>query len=42
MTTTYVDWGGNKLKLTWKLDENLPERELITSVHGAVFIMENC
>ncbi|KAA0948531.1 NUDIX domain-containing protein [Sporosarcina sp. ANT_H38] len=33
MTSTYVDWGGHKLKLTWKRNL-LPERELITSVHG--------
>ena len=36
MTSTYVDWGGHKLKLTWKIGL-LPERELITSVHGFCF-----
>ena len=36
MTSTYVDWGGHKLKLTWERDF-LPERELITSVHGICF-----
>ena len=37
MTTTYVDWGGHKLQLTWKHDKLLPDRELITSVHGFCF-----
>jgi len=36
MTSTYVDWGGHKLKLTWKRDL-MPERELITSAHGICF-----
>lgn len=36
MTSTYVDWGGHKLKLTWKRDL-LPARELMTSVHGFCF-----
>ena len=36
MTSTYVDWGGHKLKLTWE-SGLLPERELITSVHGFCF-----
>jgi len=37
MTTSFVDWGGHKLKLTWKHGNDLPERELITSVHGFCF-----
>ncbi|AMQ04822.1 MULTISPECIES: NUDIX hydrolase [Sporosarcina] len=36
MTSTYVDWGGHKLKLTWE-SGFLPERDLITSVHGFCF-----
>ena len=36
MTSTYVDWGGHRLKLTWE-SGLLPERELITSVHGFCF-----
>jgi len=36
MTTTYVDWGGHKLKLTW-MNNFMPDRELITSVHGMCF-----
>ena len=40
MTTTYVDWGGHKLQLTWKRDNLLPNRELITSVHDFCFYKE--
>lgn len=36
MTSTYVDWGGHKLMLTWK-SNFMPHRELITSVHGVCF-----
>ena len=36
MTSTYVNWGGHKLKLTWKRGL-LPKTELITSVHGFCF-----
>ncbi len=36
MTSTYVDWGGHKLKLIWE-SGLLPERDLITSVHGFCF-----
>lgn len=36
MTTTYVDWGGHTVKLTW-MPSLLPERSLITSVHGFCF-----
>lgn len=35
-STTHVDWGGHKLKLTWK-PGLLPKTELITSVHGFCF-----
>ncbi|MBO1910395.1 NUDIX domain-containing protein, partial [Microvirga sp. 3-52] len=35
-TTTHVDWGGHKLKLTWK-PGLLPKTALITSVHGFCF-----
>lgn len=34
MTTKYVNWGGSKVKLTWKRDSQLPPRKLVTSVHG--------
>jgi 8-oxo-dGTP diphosphatase len=37
MTTIYVNWGEEKVKLTWKMDTELPPRELITSVHGFCF-----
>ena len=36
MSVTYVNWGG-KVKLTWIQSAVLPERELITSVHGFCF-----
>lgn len=36
MTSTYVDWGGHKLLLTW-MSNFMPNRELITSVHGVCF-----
>jgi 8-oxo-dGTP diphosphatase len=36
ITTTHVDWGGHKLKLTWK-PGLLPKTEHITSVHGFCF-----
>lgn len=37
MTTKYVNWGEAKVKLTWEQDTQLPQRELITSVHGFCF-----
>lgn len=37
MITTYVNWGGAKVKITWKRDQLLPRRNLITSVHGFCF-----
>ena len=36
-TTTYVDWGGARIKLTWRAGNSLPDRRLITSVHGFCF-----
>ena len=37
MTSTYVDWSGHKLKLTWMRSRSLPKRDMITSVHGFCF-----
>lgn len=37
MTTAYVNWGESKVKLTWIADNQLPQRNLITSVHGFCF-----
>ncbi|MGM0828963.1 MAG: NUDIX hydrolase [Bacillota bacterium] len=37
MTSTYVNWGEAKVKLTWNADKQLPPREGITSVHGFCF-----
>ncbi|QFG00043.1 NUDIX domain-containing protein [Psychrobacillus glaciei] len=37
MTTTYVNWGESNVKLTWKRDNQLPDQNLITSVHGFCF-----
>lgn len=37
MTSTYVNWGGGKIKLTWYRDHQVPEHNLITSVHGFCF-----
>lgn len=36
MSITYVDWGGHQVKLTW-IEDLLPERDLITSVHAFCF-----
>lgn len=36
MTVTYANWGG-KVKLSWFPGTDLPERKLITSVHGFCF-----
>ncbi|MBN8209009.1 NUDIX domain-containing protein [Bacillus sp. NTK071] len=38
MTTTYVNWGEEKVKLTWCSDKQLPPRRAITSVHGFCFL----
>lgn len=40
MTTTYVNWGEARVKLTWKQGDQLPPRDLITSVHGFCFFDE--
>lgn len=40
MTTTYVNWGESRVKLTWKQGDQLPPRDLITSVHGFCFLDE--
>lgn len=37
MTTTYVNWGESRVKLTWVNTQKLPEREYVTSVHGFCF-----
>lgn len=37
MTTTYVNWDEARVKLTWKAGSSLPDRKLITSVHGFCF-----
>lgn len=37
MRTTYVNWGESTVKLTWKKSDVLPQKHLITSVHGFCF-----
>ncbi|MFZ3579230.1 NUDIX hydrolase [Virgibacillus sp. DJP39] len=37
MTTIFVNWGEEKVKLTWKRDNQLPVHNLVTSVHGFCF-----
>ncbi|WP_270181324.1 NUDIX hydrolase [Alkalihalobacillus sp. CinArs1] len=37
LTSTVVTWGKSRLTLTWRPGSELPERELITSVHGFCF-----
>ncbi|GEN45528.1 NUDIX hydrolase [Alkalibacillus haloalkaliphilus] len=37
MISTYVNWGKARVKLSWQASEELPERDLITSVHGFCF-----
>lgn len=37
MTTTYVNWGESRVKLTWEENTLLPQYNLITSVHGFCF-----
>jgi 8-oxo-dGTP diphosphatase len=37
MTTTYVNWGTSRVKLTWTHALSLPQTELITSVHALCF-----
>ena len=41
MTTTYVEWGESRVKLTWKKDYLLPLINEITSVHGFCFYDDN-
>ena len=38
MTAVYVDWGGARIKLTWKEAAFPPDREFITSAHGFCFL----
>lgn len=35
--STYVDWGGQKVKMTWVPSDTLPSEGLITSAHGFCF-----
>jgi len=37
LTTTYVKWGQSRIKITWEKNSILPQRHLITSVHGFCF-----
>ncbi|CAG9622060.1 NUDIX hydrolase [Sutcliffiella rhizosphaerae] len=37
MTTTFVNWGESRVKLTWKKSSVLPPYDLITSAHGFCF-----
>lgn len=37
MKTAYVNWGESKVKLTWIPDKQLPQQNLVTSVHGFCF-----
>ncbi|QFT89642.1 NUDIX domain protein [Bacillus sp. THAF10] len=37
MTSTVVNWGLSKVKLTWKAQQSPPPRDLVTSVHGFCF-----
>lgn len=38
MTTTYVNWGTSRIKLTWVKSTVIPQYDLITSVHGFGFM----
>ncbi|MBS8264080.1 NUDIX domain-containing protein [Mesobacillus boroniphilus] len=38
MITTYVNWNNARVKLTWKKSDQLPPRDLISSVHGFCFL----
>ena len=38
MTTTYVNWGNSRVKLTWEENTLLPQYNLITSVYGFCFL----
>ncbi|RLQ93203.1 NUDIX hydrolase [Falsibacillus albus] len=35
--STYVNWGGHPIKLTWIPSKSLPNLEKVTSVHGYCF-----
>lgn len=35
--TTYVDWGGGRIRITWMENAPLPPADLVTSVHGFCF-----
>lgn len=37
LSTTYVNWGESRVKLTWNRSSILPQYHLITSVHGFCF-----
>ncbi len=37
MNSTYVWWGGSKVKLAWRQDSILPDTSRVTSVHGFCF-----
>jgi len=37
LTTTYVNWGKSRVKLTWEKSNKLPPQGLVTSVHGFCF-----
>ncbi len=37
MISTYVNWGKACVKLCWQASDELPARDLITSVHGFCF-----
>lgn len=37
MDTVYVTWGEAKVKLTWHANDQLPDKGLLTSVHGFCF-----
>lgn len=37
MSSTYVNWGESRVKLTWQKQNLLPENHLITSAHGFCF-----
>ncbi|WP_323741889.1 NUDIX hydrolase [Salinibacillus xinjiangensis] len=36
--SVYVNWGESRVKLTWQRDNQLPQQNLITSVHGFCFL----
>lgn len=38
MVTTYVNWNNGRVKLSWQKSNQLPPRDLISSVHGFCFL----